>query len=252
MQHHDIKQILCQIRAGDPAGFELLYQHYFRFLFSVAYSVMGREEDCYDVIQSVMLRLYQLDEKLFPSDHELSWLKTVVKNEALMYLRREKKAVPLEETAELPVLDQRIEDLVDMDAFHALTASLDERQKKVVSMKILGDMTHREIAQLLSIPIGTVQWIYATSIKKLRRCLTALAALVVVFGCGAGYQLFQFLQTPSQAPGDVGISSVPASQPEASPWLVVSLVLFLLALGGCALFLKFSDRIPTKRLTSRI
>ena len=153
MQNNDIKTILGLVKEKDPSGFDLLYQHDFRFLFSIACSVLNSEDDSYDVIQSVMLRLYQLDQNLFPSDHKLSWLKTVVKNEALMHLRREKSTLPLEETADFPVLDQRSEDFVDMDAFYQLTAPLDERQKKVVSMKILGDMTHKEIAQMLSVPI---------------------------------------------------------------------------------------------------
>lgn len=252
MQNNDIKTILGLVKEKDPSGFDLLYQHDFRFLFSIACSVLNSEDDSYDVIQSVMLRLYQLDQNLFPSDHELSWLKTVVKNEALMHLRREKSTAPLDETAEFPVLDQRIEDFVDMDAFYQLTAPLNERQKKVVSMKILGDMTHKEIAQMLSVPIGTVQWIYATSIKKLRRSLTALASLVLIFGGGFGYQLVQYFQAPAEVPGDIGISSIPAVEPTISPWLVLFFVLFLSAAAACILFLKFSDRIPTKRLTSRI
>ncbi len=249
MQNNDTKRILELVKERDPSGFELLYQHLFRFLFSIAYSVLNNEEDSYDVIQSVMMRLYQLDEELFPSDHELNWLKTVVKNEALMHLRREKATVPLEETAEFPALDQRIEDFVDMDAFNELTAPLNERQKKVVSMKILGDMTHKEIAQTLSIPIGTVQWIYATSIKKLRRSLTALASLTLIFGGGFGYQLMRYFQASAEMPGDVGISSIPPLGPTLSPWLIAFLVLFLAATGTCILFFKFSDRIPTKRLT---
>ena len=110
----------------------MLYQNYFRFMFSIAYSVLNSEEDSYDVVQSVMMRLYQLDPVLFPCGHELSWLRTVVKNEALMYLRREKATVPLEEAEGFPVLDQRIENFVDMDAFHRLTSQLNERQKRVV------------------------------------------------------------------------------------------------------------------------
>ena len=79
MQSNDIKKILKLVKEKDPSGFDLLYQHYFRFLFSTAYSVLNSEEDSYDVIQSLMMRLYQLDQNLFPRDHELSWLRTVVK-----------------------------------------------------------------------------------------------------------------------------------------------------------------------------
>ncbi len=252
MQNSDIKKILDLVKEKDPSGFDLLYQHYFRFLFSIAYSVLNNQDDSYDVIQSVMMRLYQLDQSLFPVDHELSWLRTVVKNEALMYLRREKSTVSLEEATDFPVLDQRIEDFVDMDAFQKLTAPLNERQKKVVSMKVLGDMTHKEIAQILSVPIGTVQWIYATSIQKLRRSLTVLTSLVLIFGGGFGYQLVRYFQVPSEIPGDIGISSIPNAQPDISPWLIVFLVLFLCSSAACILLLIFSDRIPTKRLVSRI
>lgn len=208
----------------------MLYQNYFRFMFSIAYSVLNSEEDSYDVVQSVMMRLYQLDPALFPCGHELSWLRTVVKNEALMYLRREKATVPLEEAEGFPVLDQRIENFVDMDAFHRLTSQLNGRQKRVVSMKILGNMTHKEIAHMLSVPVGTVQWIYATSIKKLRRTLTALTSLTLIFGGGFGYQLAQYLRAASEAPGDVGISSIPGVEPRCLPghsysWPCVCLLL---------------------------
>ena len=105
---------------------------------------------------------------------------------------------------------------------------------------------------ILSVPIGTVQWIYATSIKKLRRSLTALTSLVIIFGGGFGYQLVQYFQTPAEVPGDIGINSIPAVEPTISPWLILFLVLFLSAAAACILFLKFSDRIPTKRLAPRI
>lgn len=251
MATQNIKEIIALIKQQDSRGYELLYQHYFRFLFSIAYAVLNNEEASCDVIQSVMMRLYQLDEKLFPRDHELSWLKTVVKNEALMYLRKEKFTVPLEQTADFPVLDQRIEDFVDMEQFHRLTAGLNEKQRKVVTMKILGDMTHREIAQTLAMPIGTVQWLYNTSIKELRRLMAGLAVLVLCLGGGMAYQLIRCWQA-GQAPGQLGIASIPPAEPAVSPWLWVSIALFVGAVAAFAGFFVFSDRLPTKRFGRRI
>lgn len=251
MKTNDVRQILDLVKTKDPSGMELLYQHYFRFMFSVAYSVLNNEADCYDVIQSVMMRLYMLDEKLFPSEHELSWLKTVVKNEALMMIRKEKNTVPLENALELPAQDQRIDDFVDMEYFRSLISTLNERQRKVITMKIMGGMTHKEIAKVLSIPIGTVQWLYNTSIKELRRTLSALAAFVLTFGGGMVYQLTQYF-SPSEIPGDVGIESIPPVEPTVSIWLTISIALFTLSAISLILFFKFSDRLPTKRLSKRI
>ena len=47
MQSNDIKKILALVKEKNPSGFDLLYQHYFRFLFSVAYSVLNSEKDSY-------------------------------------------------------------------------------------------------------------------------------------------------------------------------------------------------------------
>lgn len=251
MERKDIKEILRLIQKRDSRGFELLYQHYFRFLFSTAYSVLNNEDDSYDVIQSVMLRLYTLDEKLFPSGHELDWLRTVVRNEALMKLRKERATVPLEDGFELPIQDQRIDDFVNMEQFRSLTAALNERQRRVVTMKIMGGMTHKEIARMLALPIGTVQWLYSTSIKELRRAMAALAAFALFFGSGAVCQIVQYLRL-AEMPGDVGIASVPPAEPALSPWLPISTGLFALAAVSLILLLKFSDRLPTKRLAKSI
>lgn len=247
MDAKNIKKVIGMIRDKEPQGFEMLYNNYFRFMFAVAYSVLKNENDCYDVIQNVMLRLYALDEALFPMDHEFKWLQTVVKNEALMYLRREKVSSPLEDAFELPIQDKAIEDFVDMESFYSMTASLNEKQRTVVTMKILGDMTHKEISNVLSLPIGTVQWIYATSIKKLRHTLTVLSCLVLGFGGGFWYQLSQYFGANTEKPGDVGISSIPPAEPALSPWLIVFSIFFLLTTAVWVLFFKFSDRIPTDR-----
>ena len=71
-KHADLQEILALIRTKNPMGFELLYARYYRFLFSTAYVVLRRENDTMDAVQNAALRLYTMDESLFPSDHELA------------------------------------------------------------------------------------------------------------------------------------------------------------------------------------
>ena len=68
----DLPEILALIRTKNQAGFELLYARYYRFLFSTAYMVLRQESDAMDAVQNAALRLYTMDESLFPSDHELA------------------------------------------------------------------------------------------------------------------------------------------------------------------------------------
>ena len=43
-------------------------------------------------------------------------------------------------------------------------------ERQIVSMKVLGELTFKEIAAIMGIPMGTVTWKYQNAIKKLRRC----------------------------------------------------------------------------------
>ncbi len=57
----------------------------------------------------------------------------------------------------------------DMSIREAMSL-LKESEREVVHMKIMGDMTFQEIADILQTPLGTVAWRYREAIKKLRRC----------------------------------------------------------------------------------
>lgn len=248
-KHADLKEILALIRTKNPIGFELLYARYYRLLFSTAYAVLRQESDAMDAVQNAALRLYTMDESLFPSDHELAWLHTVVKNEALMVLRKKKPEHSVDELPEIPVPERQLEMLEDMETVQSMLSSLDQKRQNVVTLKVLGGLSHKEIAQLLSMPVGTVQWLYNTSIKSLRRTLTALVSVAIVSAVGLLYQAAQYFRTPAQEPGgDFGISSIPPAEPSLSPWFTLWLTLLIVSIVAGILFSNF----PTKFQQSEI
>lgn len=252
-KHTDLPEILALIRKKNPLGFELLYNRYDRFLFSTAYLVLRQESDAMDAVQNSALRLYTMEESLFPSDHELAWLHTVVKNEALMVLRKKKPEHSVDELPEIPVPERQMDALEDMESVQAMLSSLDPKRQNVVTLKVLCGLSHKEIAQLLSMPVGTVQWLYNTSIKSLRRTLTTLASVAIISVGGLMYQATQYFRTPAQEPGgDFGISNIPSTEPSLSLWFTVWLALLIVSIVAGILFFKFSDKIPTKRNPRRI
>ena len=244
-KHADLQEILALIRTKNLIEFELLYARYYRFLFSGAPTGErrhGRSTEC-------GAAAYTMDESLFPSDHELAWLHTVVKNEALMVLRKKKPEHSVDELLEIPVPERQLEMLEDMETVQSMLSSLDQKRQNVVTLKVLGGLSHKEIAQLLAIPVGTVQWLYNTSIKSLRRTLTALASVAIVSASGLMYQAAQYFRTPAQEPGgDFGISSIPPAEPSLSPWFTVWLTLLIVSIVAGILFSNF----PTKSQQSEI
>ncbi len=68
--------------------------------------------------------------------------------------------------AESMVEQEVVSDLSIRQALETLKPS----ERQVVSLKVLGELTFKEIADVMGIPMGTVTWKYQNAIKKLRRC----------------------------------------------------------------------------------
>ena len=47
---------------------------------------------------------------------------------------------------------------------------LDVREREIVHLKVMGELTFQEIADILAMPLGTVTWKYRNALEKLRRC----------------------------------------------------------------------------------
>ena len=176
-----MEDIFQVFRDGDSQqGAALLYQHYYKTMYGIAFSVLKSDDDCQDVIHNVVCKLLWLDVSKFPNNHGLSWLYTVTKNEALMFLRKEPALESADEISAIVEEDKNIRDYVDMDSYYAMISGLNDVQKQVVTLKVLGGCTHREIAEMLGKPVGTIQWIYNSSIKKLKILLSVLFTSAVL------------------------------------------------------------------------
>lgn len=178
----ELKVIFNRIRNGDRTAFSDLFLNYRKLVFSVAMSIINNYDSAKDITQNVFLKLYILDKDKFPASSELSWLYTVAKNESLVFMRRKPKEVSIEGYEEVP--DQDVfQEVISKDTYYSLVKNLPQEQREIVTLKVLGGLTHKEIAAILKMPIGTVQWKYHKAVHKLRTAwsnlLLAVAAALV-------------------------------------------------------------------------
>lgn len=178
----ELKVIFNRIRKGDKTAFSDLFLNYRKLVFSVAMSIINNYDSAKDITQNVFLKLYILDKDKFPASSELSWLYTVAKNESLVFMRRKPKEVSIEGYEEVP--DQDVfQEVISKDTYYSLVKNLPQEQREIVTLKVLGGLTHKEIAAILKMPIGTVQWKYHKAVHKLRTAwsnlLLAVAAALV-------------------------------------------------------------------------
>lgn len=238
MNNDNLKQIFQGIKENRKEVFQNLYDEYFRTIYGIAFSVCKNEETSRDAVQNVILKLFTLPVEKFPTQNELTWLYTVTKNETLGLLRREKFTENIDEL-ELPAVKTNIDDFVDMQNYYSIISDLNDKQREIVTLKVLGNMTHKQISELLKMKIGTVQWIYNTSIVKLRTKLLASGAFSIIFGTVFGTRMYKLLSTMTGG-NDIGIESVPTTI-EITPIIIISGLLFSISIIAFSYF--FSKKI---------
>lgn len=158
---------------GEVPTWEAVARTHGRFLYNVAYRLTGNDDDAYDLVQEALLRVRKGLETYQPGSME-GWLSRIVTNVFLDEVRRKRRR-PVEVMPEdqerllpsAPGADEATESLSD-DVQAALRRLPEEFRTAVVLCDVVG-LSYEEIAEALSVPVGTVR----SRIHRGRRLLRA-------------------------------------------------------------------------------
>ncbi len=178
-----IKQLFDNIRDGNHEhGVEQLYNLHYNKMYALAFAIVKNRQQAEDIVHNTVLKLLRVEPVLFPTAGESTWLYNVIHNEAITYLQSENRHVH-QQIDGIFIEDKNIEDYVDMDVYNSMLKGLNDTQKEVVTLKVLGGYTHREIGEIMDKPTSTIQWLYATAIKQLRAALAGfISSFVLLLG----------------------------------------------------------------------
>ena len=164
----ELKQLFLKIKDDKELGFQELYTKYNKLVYAIAFSILRNKEDSLDVTQSIFAKIYKLEKDKLPNKKEASWLYTVTKNEAITYLRKKKNNVLIEDLYELEDDNNEINKLIDRISYNNLIKKLNKKEKEILSLKILSNLSFKEISKLTDEPVGTVKWRYYKSLSSLK------------------------------------------------------------------------------------
>jgi RNA polymerase sigma-70 factor (ECF subfamily) len=172
-------ELVRRARRGDQHAFGLLVERYRRAAYAVAYSVTGRHEDAEDAAQeSFLVALERLEECRSP-ERFAGWLMTIVRNRSRNLVRREvlraTDQVPVGASSSTPGPDRQTELSELQDVLREALDALPEVQREIVLLHDLEGWKHREIADRIGLPSGTVRSHLHFARKALREALAALS-----------------------------------------------------------------------------
>lgn len=168
--------LVSRFRAGDEEAVRAVYRRYSGAIATVARSILRSPELVEEVVQQTFLKAWRAA-ATFDPDRELApWLYAIARRTAIDVHRRESRptASDHEEEADVAVAAVSFDRTFEAYEVRRAIDSLPDAEREVVRLSHFVGMTHAEIAERLSIPIGTVK---SRSGRAHRRLLSALGHL---------------------------------------------------------------------------
>ena len=159
------KKILKGLKERDNDTFELVYYEYKDLVYFVAYNILKNSLDTEEIVQDVFIKLLKEIDK-FDGRFFKAWLLKMTKNLAINKLRTLHKEDSIQDS-EVDFIKAN-DEFAKRDILIELEEILDEKNFKIVVLHLVYDMKHREIAEYLDLPLGTVCSLYNISIKKIK------------------------------------------------------------------------------------
>lgn len=153
------EQLVERIRQNDQRAMSQLYQRYVGILTSVCYRYIVQESDVKDVLQNSFVKIFtSLSKFEFRGEESLKvWMTRIVVNESLNYLQSRRKMLFVEDERILRDLpDEEVcLDRISDDELHQLIRELPDGYRMVLNLFVFEGLSHRQIAELLSIKEST-------------------------------------------------------------------------------------------------
>ena len=166
---HILDQCIAAIAQGDKEAFAQFYHLTRTAAYSFALSILKHPHDAEDVLHDCYLSVYANASGYRSSGKPMAWLITIVRNLSLMKLRSRGR------TADLPPEELGLDrpaypDLAPEDRvmLHNCLNELSDEARQIVVLHAVAGFRHREIAQLLQLPLSTVLSKYNRALKTLK------------------------------------------------------------------------------------
>lgn len=168
-------ELVARSVRGEERAYGELVRRYRRAAYSLALAVTGRHEDAEDASQDAfVVALDRLEECREPGRFA-GWFLTIVRNRSRNLVRREVlregEALPFSVATSTPGPDRVTEQSELRERLRHALGELSEVQREVVLLHDMEGWKHREIAERMEMPSGTVRSHLHFARKRLREVL---------------------------------------------------------------------------------
>ena len=167
-----LEDFMRQLQCGDMNALNGIYAIMSKPVYLLSLSILRNEEKAKDIMQETFIKavaninLYKLD------TNASAWISKIARNMCYKDYNKSQKTMSIE------LFDGNLGGDVDMSEkwddnilLYKAMKMLNVNEREIVMMFAVEGYKHREIAEIVEKPMGTVQWTYNNAIKKLKKHL---------------------------------------------------------------------------------
>ena len=180
MTDRQFDDCLARIRGKDKSALKEIYEEYVAFIYHVVLDIVKNKESAEDITSEFFIKLWEKSDGYKPGRGHKGYMATIARNMAIDHIRKYKHEELTPGVSDEEGEKDAIESAADQSGTPedevvgqlSIEQALDKLKpiyRQIITMKVLSDMTFKEIASVLKMPMGTVTWNYREAINQLRR-----------------------------------------------------------------------------------
>lgn len=175
----DLQELMGMVARGDQEAFTQVYDAVSGPVLGLVRSVLRDPAQSEEVAQEVLVEVWRTATRFQSSrGSAMNWVLTLAHHRAVDRVRsveassaREHKAALLERTPAFDDVTEQVESRLEREQVRRCMRTLSELQRESVTLAYYRGLTYREVAELLSVPLGTIKTRLRDGLIRLRDCL---------------------------------------------------------------------------------
>ena len=147
-------EIISKIKAGDALAFKKLYEHYAPKFKGIAFRYVGNENEANDLIQETFVKIYKSVNSYKGDGNFEGWMKRILVNSCLNYIKREKKYAFDFDTTLVEQPSTKWDSAISEMSFEEIVAVINRLPvgyKTVFNLAVFDGYSHKEIGEMIGI-----------------------------------------------------------------------------------------------------
>jgi RNA polymerase sigma-70 factor (ECF subfamily) len=161
----ELEDLLQRCRQGDGLAWEALVRQFQGRVFGIARHYLSNREEARDVSQEVFIRIYRNLDDFAPGSNFTAWALRITRNCAIDRLRRVQARLPTRSSGDVEAVAGDSAATPEHDGIagerqqllYRALERMTEAHREMILLKDIQGLEQQEIAQMLSLPLGTVK-----------------------------------------------------------------------------------------------